>query len=324
MNFKMVANLLGRSLCVEAIFLLPAIAVSLYFGEAQSARALALSFAATALTGGLMIALRPKKKNFYAREGFVTVAIAWLVISLFGALPFYISREIPSFIDCLFETISGFTTTGASILTDVESLSRGLLYWRSFTHWLGGMGVLVFLLALLPSTKGSGQSVFLLRAESPGPDVDKLVPRMHNSAKILYGIYIGMTLLEMLFLRLGGMPLFDTVTITFGTAGTGGFAIRSSSIAEYSAYLQSVVTIFMVLFSINFNIYFLLLGRRFRQAVKNEELWAFLGLLGGSILLISLNTRGFYQSFFESLHHAAFQAASVMTTTGFATVDFNL
>ncbi|MCI8622495.1 MAG: TrkH family potassium uptake protein [Provencibacterium sp.] len=324
MNFKMVANLLGRILCVEALFLLPAVAVSLYFGEADAARALAVSCVITAGAGGLMLIPRPKKKNFYAREGFIVVALAWIVISLFGALPFYISREIPRFIDCLFETISGFTTTGASILTDIEAMSKGLLYWRSFTHWLGGMGVLVFLLAIAPSSKGSGQNVFLLRAESPGPEVDKLVPRTHNSAQILYSIYIGMTFLEMVFLRLGGMPLFDTVTVTFGTAGTGGFAIRSSSVAEYSPYLQNVVTIFMILFSINFNLYFLILGRRFRQALKNEELWMYLGLLGGSILLIAQNTRSFYASFGESVHHAAFQAASIMTTTGFATVDFNL
>lgn len=324
MNFKMVSSLLGRSLCVEAIFLLPAIGVSLYYHESEAAMALAITLAAALLAGGLMCIPRPKKESFYAREGFVTVAIAWLVISLIGALPFYISREIPDFIDCLFETISGFTTTGASILTDIEAMPRGLLYWRSFTHWLGGMGVLVFLLALLPSSKGSGQSVFLLRAESPGPEVDKLVPRMHNSAKILYGIYIGMTLLEMVFLRLGGMPLFDTVTVTFGTAGTGGFAIRSTSIADYSPYLQNVVTAFMILFSVNFNIYFLLLGRRFSQLLKNEELRAFFLLLGGSVLLIACNTRGLYPSFGDSLHHAAFQAASIMSTTGFATVDFNL
>lgn len=324
MNIKMIANLIGRILCLEAAFLLSAALVSLYYGEPGALRAIGVSAFITAGTGALLMLPHPKKNSFYAREGFISVALSWIVISLFGALPFYISGEIPLFIDCVFETISGFTTTGASILPNVEILSKGLLYWRSFTHWIGGMGVLVFMLAIDPMSRGSGRSVYLLRAESPGPEVEKLVPKMHQSAMILYGIYIGMTILEALLLLAGGMPLFDTVTTAFGTAGTGGFGVRADSMASYSPYLQTIVTIFMGLFGVNFSIYYLLLNGRISQALRNNEARLYFGILITSSVLIALNTRPLYGSALEALHHSAFQVSSIMTTTGYATVDFNL
>lgn len=329
MNYRMIASIVGRILCVEALFLVPAVLVSIYYGEAGAMRALLLSALLTLAAGLGCMAVPPKTRGYYAREGFVIVALGWIIISIFGALPFYVSGEIPSFVDCLFETVSGFTTTGASILPDPQDLSKGLLYWRSFTHWLGGMGVLVFLLAVdtlgaRRGQRGSGQSMHLLRAESPGPDVGKLVPKMHRTAKILYGIYIGMTLLQMLLLRAGGMPVFDTVTTAFGTAGTGGFGIYADSFAGYSPYLQWVVTIFMALFGINFGIYYLLLTRDMRSVLHNEELRLYLGIMLLSTLAIAWNVRPMYASLGETLRHCAFQVSSVMTTTGFSTVDFAL
>jgi trk system potassium uptake protein TrkH len=323
MNYKMIINLMGRILCALSVFLLPPAGVSACYGEPGALRAILITAALSAGSGLLMLLPKPAEKVYYAREGFIVVAVAWIVISLYGALPFYISGEIPNFVDCLFETISGFTTTGASILPKVEVLSHGLLYWRSFTHWLGGMGVLVFILAIDPMSRGSGQGLYLLRAESPGPDVVKLVPRTHQSAKILYAIYIGLTLLEIALLLLGGMPLFDTVTISFGTAGTGGFAIRSDSLASYSHYIQTVVTIFMMLFGVNFSVYFLLLGRRFHQALRSEELRLYLGIMSAAVVLITWNTLPLFQNIWEALHHSAFQVSSIMTTTGYSTVDFD-
>lgn len=324
MNFKMLSSLLGRTLCAEAAFMLPAAAVSVYYGEPGALRSILLAAAITAVAGVLLALPHPSHKNYFAGEGFVSVALMWIVLSLFGALPFYIGGEIPSYIDCVFETISGFTTTGASILRDVESLSRGLLYWRSFTHWLGGMGVLVFLLAVGPLHRNSGHGVYLLRAESPGPTVDKLVPKLHQSAKILYCIYIGMTILETVILLLGGMPFFDAITVSFGTAGTGGFAIRADSIGGYSVFLQAVVTVFMALFGVNFSIYYLLLRGRLKAAFFNEELRFYVAIMVGAALVIAWNTRELYPSLLMSLHHSFFQVSSIMTTTGFATVDFNL
>ena len=262
------------------------------------------------------------RSNYSAGEGFITVAMAWVILSLFGALPFYIGGEIPSYIDSVFETISGFTTTGASILPNVEALSQGLLYWRSFTHWLGGMGVLVFILAINPLRRGSGQDVYLLRAESPGPTVDKLVPKLHQSAKILYIIYIGMTLIEIVILLIGGMPFFDALTLSFGTAGTGGFALRADSIGSYSLFLQGVITVFMALFGVNFGIYYLLLQKRFKLAFRNEELRMYIAIMLGASILIAINTRSMYDNWFLAFHHSAFQVSSIMTTTGYATVDF--
>lgn len=324
MNFKLLANLLGRILCAEAAFLLPAAGVSLYYHELGALRSILISAGITAVAGVLLMLPRPAHKNYFAGEGFVSVAMAWIVLSLFGALPFYIGGEIPSYVDCVFETISGFTTTGASILPNVEVLSKGLLYWRSFTHWLGGMGVLVFILAIDPLHRGSGQSVHLLRAESPGPTVDKLVPKLHQSAKILYCIYIGLTILEFLILLLGGMPVFDALTVAYGTAGTGGFAIRADSIGGYSVFLQAVVTVFMALFGVNFSIYYLVLRGRLRAVLRSEELRLYVGIMVGTAVLITCNTRHLYDSVLMAFHHSFFQVSSIMTTTGFATVDFNL
>ena len=256
------------------------------------------------------------------REGFATTALSWIVISIMGAVPFVLTGCIPDPIDALFETVSGFTTTGASILPAVEGLPRGILLWRSFTHWIGGMGVLVFLLTLLPLTGGS--HVNLMKAKSPGPQVDKLVPKVQSTAKLLYGIYLALTLAQRVFLMAGGMPLFESLLTAFGTAGTGGFGFKNDSFAQFSPYIQWVVTIFMILFGVNFNFYFLLLLRRFRRAVSSEEVRAYLGIILVSIGIITLNIRSMYSGLGEALRHAAFQEGSIITTTGFSSCDFDL
>ncbi len=266
--------------------------------------------------------MKTKKKNnlFFSKEGFVSVALGWVILSIAGALPFYISGEIPSYVDALFEVISGFTTTGSSVLSDVEALSQCMLFWRSFTHWIGGMGILVFILAILPMT--GGERIHILRAESPGPSIEKLVPRMKTTAFMLYAIYLGLTVLQIILLLIGNMPLFDAITVTFGTAGTGGFAIKNSSIADYSIFNQNVITIFMLLFGVNFNIYYLILFRKFKAAVKSEELRFYFLIVFSAIILISFNLGGL-TNFIGSIQVAAFQVASIITTTGFATVDYN-
>lgn len=244
-------------------------------------------------------------------------------MSAFGALPFFLSGQIPSYVDAFFEMVSGFTTTGASILTDVEALSRCNLFWRSFSHWLGGMGVLVFLLAVVPGArKNGGTGIYLMRAESPGPSVDKLTPHLRQTAMILYGIYILLTALCIVCLLLGGMPVFDSFCIAFGTAGTGGFAIKNSSMGGYSCFLQTVVTVFMFLFGVNFSLYYMLLLRKFKAVFKNEELRLYFGIAAGSIVLIAINISRMYNTAYEAVHHAAFQVVSIMTTTGYGTVDF--
>ena len=318
----MIFNTVGLMLKVEAaLLLLPALAALIY-GESclwsiliSAAISLAAGFALTLLS-------RPKSQVIYAREGFITVALAWVAVSAVGALPFYISREIPSYIDAFFETVSGFTTTGASILANVEVMSRGLLFWRSFTHWVGGMGVLVFVMALVPSV--TDRSIHIMRAEMPGPVVGKLMPRARDTASILYKIYVGMTLLQIILLWIGGMPLFESIVHAFGTAGTGGFGVKADSIAGYSPYLQWVITVFMLLFGINFNLYYLLLIRRFRAAAQSSECWYYLGIVGVCIALITVNILPMYQNFQEALRLSAFQVASIVTTTGYATADFNL
>ena len=251
--------------------------------------------------------------------------MSWIIMSALGCLPFYISRQIPNYIDALFEMVSGFTTTGASILSEVESLSRGIIYWRSFSHWLGGMGVLVLILAFT-SAKGSqtGFTLHLLRAESPGPNVGKLVPRMKHTAILLYILYFVLTVLNIIFLLIGRMPLFDAVCTAFGTAGTGGFGIKNSSIAGYSPYIQVVCTVFMALFGINFSCYYLLLIRNFKSILKDEELRIYIGLIVASTVVISFNIYHMYSSIGETIRHASFQVSSIITTTGFATTDFNL
>lgn len=318
----MILNTVGLMLKVEAVLLLlPAIAALIY-GESclwsiliSAAISLAAGFALTLLS-------RPKTQVIYAREGFITVALAWVAVSAVGALPFWISREIPSYIDAFFETVSGFTTTGASILANVEVMSRGLLFWRSFTHWVGGMGVLVFVMALVPSV--TDRSIHIMRAEMPGPVVGKLMPRARDTASILYKIYVGMTLAQIVLMWIGGMPLYESIVHAFGTAGTGGFGVKADSIAGYSPYLQWVITVFMLLFGINFNLYYLLLIRRFRAAAQSSECWYYLGIVGVSIALITANILPMYENFQEALRLSAFQVASIVTTTGYATADFNL
>ncbi len=321
MNKRMIAYILGILLLCEAgLMILPTI-VSLIYGEAVL-KSFLITMALLIATGLVLVAMKPKNKTIYARHGLVIVALGWILMSLFGALPFYFSGEIPSYLDALFEAVSGFTTTGSSILTDVEALSKSMLFWRSFTHWIGGMGVLVFMMAVLPLAGGGGD-LHLMRAESPGPNVSKLVPKSSKTARILYGIYLALTVLEILVLLLGGMSLFESVTLTFGTAGTGGFGVLNSSIASYSPFCQGAITVFMTLFGVNFNIYFLLLCKKFKDALKSEEVWTYLAIMFSAIVVIAINVKDMFSSFGEALHHSAFQVSSVMTTTGFCTVDFN-
>lgn len=326
MNYRMMGKFISRILFVEAVFMLPALLIAVYHGEAKTVRGFLIGIVITLLTALVLHLLcRKARKGFYAREGLVCVGTSWIVMSLLGCLPFYYSEEIPSFIDALFETVSGFTTTGSSILPEVEALSMGSLYWRSFTHWLGGMGVLVFVLAIgRGREKSDGYTMHLLRAESPGPKVEKLVPRMRDSAKILYFIYVFLTVIDMLFLLIGGMPLFDAVCTAFGTAGTGGFGIKNDSIGGYSPYLQNVCTVFMLLFGVNFSCYFMLVIRQVKNVLKDEELRFYLCTVLGSILLIAWNVRGFYGTAEETFRHAAFQVASLVSSTGFSTTDFDL
>ncbi len=319
MNKSIVLYIIGWILTVEAGLLSLPIIVAIIYGE-KSGYAFLITLGLCLLIGIPLILHKPKSRIFFSKEGFVSVALGWIVLSIVGALPFYISDEIPSYIDALFEVISGFTTTGSSILKDVEALSYCMLFWRSFTHWIGGMGILVFILAILPLT--GGERMHILRAESPGPSIEKLVPKIKTTAIILYALYIGMTLLQILLLSLGNMPMFDAVTLTFGTAGTGGFAIKNSGIASYSIYDQNVITIFMLLFGVNFNIYYLLLFRKFKTAMKSEELRSYFLIVFTAIVLISFNLGGM-KGFLKSIQVTAFQVASVITTTGYATVDFN-
>ena len=323
MNRKMVYYLIGRILLLEGGLLALPLAVSLYYWDGGQ-----LPFLVTlVLSLGLGLLLcrlfRTENQVIYAREGFFITALAWLIVSALGALPFVLSGQIPNFIDAFFETVSGFTTTGASILTDVESMSRSMLFWRSFTHWIGGMGVLVLMVAVMPNL--SGRTIHVLRAEMPGPTMGKLSPRLRDTAKILYLLYIAMTVLELLLLVVGGMPLFDSAIHTFGTAGTGGFGMKADSIAGYSAYHQWVIAVFMMLFGINFNLYFLLLMRRFRSALRSEELWTYIGIIAVSTGLICWNIMSMpaYGNFSEAIRHSFFQVTTISSTTGFSTVNFD-
>ena len=326
MNYKMMGRFLAQILSLEAFFMLPALCISLSGGDVPAIRGFLISIAlALAVALVLYRICRGAPSAFYAKEGFVCVALSWIVLSLVGCLPFWLSREIPSFVDAFFEIVSGFTTTGASIVPEVEKLSKGILYWRSFSHWVGGMGVLVFLLAIAPSgERGAGFTMHLLRAESPGPDVGKLVPKMRKTAAILYIIYCVLTVLDVIFLLAGGMNLFESVCHALGTAGTGGFGVKNDSFGSYTPYLQNVTTVFMLLFGVNFSCYYLLLLKQLRSVFRDEELRTYVGIVLGSILLITLNIRGYYDTLGESVRHAAFQVASVVTTTGYATVDFDL
>ena len=324
MNYKMMGRFIGQILMVEAVFMIPALIVSLCYGEYPAMWSFLITMAACLVVSlVLRLVCKGAPSAFYAKEGLVCVGLSWIVLSLFGCLPFYLSREIPNYIDAFFEIVSGFTTTGASIVPDVEALSHGILYWRSFSHWLGGMGVLVFLLAFT-GAKGSGFTMHLLRAESPGPDVGKLVPKMRTTATILYVLYIALTVINFLFLVFGKMPVFEAVCTAFGTAGTGGFGIRNDSIGSYSPYLQNVTTVFMILFGVNFSCYYLLLLGHFRSVFKDQELRTYVFIILAAIALIVLDIHDLYGTLEESIRHAAFQVGSIITTTGFATVDFDL
>ncbi len=321
MNYKMVRYILGIILFFEAIFMAPSLIVAVIYRE-QAGLAILLSMLLCAVAGGLLRWKEPENKTVHAREGLVVAGLAWILLSIFGAFPFVISGVIPSYINALFETASGFTTTGASILTDVEAVPHCIQFWRSFTHWVGGMGVLVLVMAVLPLAGGS--NMYLMKAESPGPSVGKFVPRVRGSAMILYRIYLVISLAMLVFLLLGRMPLFDSFITVFGTAGTGGFGIRNDSIGGYSSYIQVVTTVFMLLFGINFNAYYLLTKGKWKSIFKITEIRVYLVVVLAAILLITLNISGMYGGVFKSLRYSSFQVASIMTTTGFATADFNL
>ena len=324
MNVKSISRTVGLILLITGIFQLFPLLIAVIDREPRNILAYIESLCLILLVGSaLLLFSRGGNRMFSAQEGFAATGLSWIFMSAFGALPFFLSGQIPSDVDAFFEMVSGFTTTGASILTDVEALSRCNLFWRSFSHWLGGMGVLVFLLAVVPGArKNGGTGIYLMRAESPGPSVDKLTPHLRQTAMILYGIYILLTALCIGCLLLGGMPVFDSFCIAFGTAGTGGFAIKNSSMGGYSCFLQTVVTVFMFLFGVNFSLYYMLLLRKFKAVFKNEELRLYFGIAAGSIVLIAINISRMYNTVYESVHHAAFQVVSIMTTTGYGTVDF--
>lgn len=321
MNYAIVFRLLGYVLMIEgALLLLPA-AASLVYGEWMVLGVFLLTAAVSAGIGYALHTIKPRSKVFYMREGFAATSLCWVFISVMGAVPFVLTGCIPNPVDALFETVSGFTTTGASILPGVEDLPKGILFWRSFTHWIGGMGILVFVLAIVPL--GDDRSMHLMKAEAPGPVVSKLVPKIKSTAKILYGIYIVMTILEMIFLFAGGMPLFDSVNHALSTAGTGGFSIKNSSIAAYnSPYFEYVITVFMLLFSINFNMFYLLLVRDFRAVFKNEELRYYLVIVGISTAVITANIVHLYPTLESAFRHAVFQVATITSTTGFITANY--
>lgn len=325
MNFKMMGRFIAQIVAIEAVFMLPALFISLGYGEGPAVKAFLITVTIMLLlSAGLYALCRRAGRLFGAREGFVCVALSWMVMSLLGALPFVLSGQVTHYIDALFETVSGFTTTGSSVIADVESLYRGLLYWRSFTHWVGGMGVLVFLLAILPGSQGSGFTMHLLRAESPGPDVGKLVPKMRQTALILYCIYIVLTVVNVVFLLCGRMHWLDALCTAFGTAGTGGFGTMNTSLAQASPYIQNVTTVFMFLFGINFSCYYLLLLGRLKSVFKDEELRLYVGLALACVIALVFTIRPLYATLEETIRHAAFQVSSIMTTTGFTTTDFDL
>ena len=332
MNYKMTGRFIAQIISIEAVFMIPALIISAYCREWAAVTGFAYSIGIVLAVAGLLFLLCRKAKSLFgAREGLVSVGLGWITLSLLGCLPFIFSGAIPHFMNAFFEIVSGFTTTGASILPEVESLPKGILYWRSFSHWLGGMGVLVFLLAIAPSGGGDGEKGFtmhLLRAESPGPDVGKLVPKMRQTAVILYIIYVALTVINVIFLLAGKMPVLEAVCTAFGTAGTGGFGIKNDSMASYSPYLQNVTTIFMLLFGVNFSCYYLLLLRQVKAVWKDEELRLYISLFVVATLVILWNvwnqTSALYGSTAEALRHAAFQVSSIMTTTGYTTVDYEL
>ena len=321
MNKSMIRYILGHLLRFEALFLLLPTVTGFIYRE-QETYSFLIVMILTFLLGTLLTLKKPQTKHLYTRDGSVTVSLGWIVLSIFGALPFTLCGDIPFYVDALFETISGFTTTGASILSDVEALSHASLMWRSFTHWVGGMGVFVFILSLLPLI--GGHSMQLMKAESPGPSVDKFVPKVKDTAQLLYKIYIVLTIVQIGCLLLAKMPLFDTLTLTFGTVGTGGFGIKNDSLASYSVLQQSIITFFMIISGINYTFYFLIISKKFRDAFHLEEIRWYLGIILGAVVIITLNTLPMYSGVNETLKHAFFQVGSLITTTGYSSTDFNL
>ena len=324
MNKRMILYITGILLMIESMLMVPSVIISLMDLDGLT-MPIVLSLGITLASGGLLTVFsKPKDTMIFARDGLLTVSLGWIVLSLAGALPFWLSGQIPSFVDAFFETASGFTTTGASILTDVEALSRSILFWRSFTHWIGGMGVLVFIMAVVPLASGGG-NIHLMKAESPGFEASKLVPRTASTAKILYLIYLAMTVMLIVLLRLGGMSTFESLTLAFGTAGTGGFGVLNSSIGSYSDYSKIVITVFMTLFGVNFSCYYLILTGKLRDAVRNEEVRWYFAIYIGVSLIIALNILGMYDGHFgRAALDSFFQVSSVMTTTGYSTTDFDL
>ena len=319
----MTAYVLGKMLGVEALVLCIPAAVSLIYGETSDMAAFGITSAVLCVFFLLFGRKKPENGRIYGEDGLVIVAAAWILWSVFGALPFYLSREIPSYVDALFETVSGFTTTGSTILTDIEALSYGMNFWRCLTHWIGGMGVLVFVMVV--TSLDDKSSMHLMRAEVPGPEADKLVPKARETAKLLYAMYLALTVAEIIFLLAGGMNLYDSIIHSFSTAGTGGFANHNSSVAYYdSAYIDGVITVFMILFGINFNMYFLLLIKDVKSVWKNEEVRAYLGIIVAATLVITCNVLSIYKEPLKAFRYSIFQVASIITTTGFATADFNL
>ncbi len=320
MNFSLIFRMVGWVLVALAALLLLPLICAVCYGESI------LPFLYTILLSGTLgaaavIFIRPRKKALYAREGYLTVALTWIIVSLIGCLPFLFSGAIPRFADAFFETVSGFTTTGSTILSDVEALPKGILFWRSFTHWIGGMGVIVFIMAILPSAGGG--AVHIMKAEVPGTSFGKMAPKLKVTAKWLYYIYIALTLIMVVFLLGGGMSFYDSLVHAFGTAGTGGFSVYNSSIGHFnSLYIDIVVTVFMLLFGINFNVFFLLILRDIKPILKSDEMWMYLGVVAGASLLIAFNITSLYNNFAEALRYSSFQVASITTTTGYATADF--
>ena len=320
MNYRIIVYIVGWVFNLQAIFMVLPVLTAMVYGE-KDIFAFFAAIVVCLVIGLPLTRKKPTNKVFYIKDGCVAVAMSWIVLSITGAIPFVLSGAIPHPIDAIFETVSGFTTTGASILTEVESLPRSILFWRSFSHWIGGMGVLVFLLSLLPLA--GGYHMNLMRAESPGPSISKLVPKVQSTAKILYSIYLGMTVLQIIFLLLGRVPLFDTLCITFGSAGTGGFGIKNDSLGSYSTYCQVVTTIFIILFCVNFSAYYLILTKKFKAAFHIEEIRYYFGIILAAIILIAINTRHMFSGFAQAFQQSAFQVGSIITTTGYSTTDFN-
>ena len=320
MNYKVILHTLGWVLIVEAAALVLPLICAIVFSEPYVLTFI-ICILICGILGGLCILPKVKDKTMYSKEGFIIVALAWIIMSIFGALPFVLSNSIPNFIDAVFETVSGFTTTGASVISNVEALPKCVLFWRSFTHFIGGMGVLVFLVAILPLS--GGNNLYLIKAESPGPSVSKLVPKIKTTAKILYIMYTALTLTEAVLLYAGGLDVFSALTLSFGTAGTGGFGVLNTSISSYSPYIQGVITVFMILFGVDFSLYYLLLLGKIRSVWRSEELKAYLCIIFMAIILVTVNVRPLYRTIAETVRYTSFQVASLMTTTGFSTADFD-